>query len=93
MEGKIFINSNYNHILERNHKREGVNKGNIRRTIRKANGIAWKRGIQEAIINFETYQIVIVERKEEGIKVITSYFSDKERIEYKIKKYNKYKNK
>ena len=88
MEGKIFINSNYNHILERNHKKMGITKGNIRRTIRKADNISWKRGIQEAIVNKNTNQIVIIERKEDEIKVITSYFSNKKQIQNRIKKYN-----
>lgn len=90
MLGKIFINDNYKHIQDRKHTTEGINKGNIRRTLRDADKIAWKRQGQYAVVNENTNQIVIFEyTKNKDIKVITSYFSTKNQIANRIKKYNK----
>ena len=89
MLGKIFINDNYKHIQDRKHTTEGINKGNIRRTIRNTNTIAWERQGQYAVVNENTNQIVIFEyTKNKDIKVITSYFSTKNQIANRIKKYN-----
>ena len=74
MLGKIFINDNYKHIQDRKHTTEGINKGKIIRTLRNEN----------------TNQIVIFEyTKNKDIKVITSYFSTKNQIANRIKKYNR----
>ena len=90
MLGKIFINDNYKHIQDRKHTTEGINKGNIRRTIRNANTTAWERQGQYAVVNENTNQIVIFEyTKNKDIKVITSYFSTKNQIANRIKKYNR----
>ena len=90
MTGKILISNNFKHIINRGHKLEGVTTGNIRRTLRGTDKIAWTRDNYKAVVNEETNQVVIIEEIENNtIQVITSYFSTKNQIKNRIKKYNR----
>ena len=90
MTGKILISNNFKHIINRGHKAEDITTGNIRRTLRGTDKIAWTRDNYKAVVNEETNQVVIIEEIENNtIQVITSYFSTKNQIKNRIKKYNR----